>query len=304
VRSCDTPVGLVILTLALLPLTAGCSANDTRAGAERSSPETTTAAAPNGVLATTLVAELDRRELSPEPIGGGGASVPIGIFLGVRGSGGGDAAVQDAERLVRAAILNANAILAQCELSLSVEAAQLVRLPSQLMRFDGNDEASFGGHPPVGTADPALFNYLQGERLADDARELFAYGARHTSPNSIAVFTVGELVYYASQEITEASGLSFPPNVFHHEDDYPLRNSVVLAPHYLPEQPLPARISATTLAHELGHMLLNTGLHAADRRNLMGEARGTLLTAGQCDRMRENRARLYGAERIVDPGPP
>ena len=205
---------------------------------------------------------------------------------------------------MRAAIFGATAILAQCDLYLRVEAAQLVRLPNRLMRFDGNDERSFGGHPPAGTVDPALFNYLQDERLTNDARELFTYGKRYTSPNSIAVFTVGDVVYYASQQIAEASGLSFPPNVFHHANDYPLRNSVVLVPDYLPGQPLPARLSSMTLAHELGHMLLNSALHVADRLNLMGEGGGTLLTAQQCSRMRENRARFYGNQQIADPGQP
>lgn len=113
-----------------------------------------------------------------------------------------------------------------------------------------------------------------------------------------------DLVYYASQQIAEASGLSFPPNAFHDEADYPLRNSVVLVPDYLPGAPLPVRLSATTLAHELGHMLLNSGLHVAGRLNLMGEGGGTGLTAEQWGRMRENLTRLYGDQQIADPGRP
>ena len=231
--------------------------------------------------------------------------VDIGVFIAVRGSRSRTQwSEADAVDLIRNLMMGAGTILAQCAVHLRLEAAQVITLPNRLLRFQANDASSWGGHPPAGTPNPALFNYQQNDRLTDDARELFAYGKQFTSPNAIAVFTVGTVVYYAAQEPAPAGGVSFPPTIFHHESDYPLRNSVVLVPKYAPREPLPALVSSRDLAHELGHMLLNSGQHVADPSNLMGEGAGNLLPAEQCERMRENRERLYGDREIADPGPP
>ena len=61
------------------------------------------------------------------------------------------------------------------------------------------------------------------------------------------------------------------------------------------------------MAHELGHMLLNTGLHNdVDPSNLMNGFGATWvdLTDEQCARMRYVRGWLYGDEQVYDPGPP
>ena len=73
---------------------------------------------------------------------------------------------------------------------------------------------------------------------------------------------------------------------------------------WLDRQLLLGRIRPDALAHELAHMLLNSGQHVADPGNLMGEGDGTLLTGEQCERMRENNELLFGVEEIADPGPP
>ena len=251
-----------------------------------------------------LMAELDPETASVGPPAKGATLIDVGFFIALRDTPDKEPPVADAGRLLRELVAGADSILAPCNLSLWAEAAQLVLLPNRLLRFQANDEASFGGHPPPGTENPELFTYLRNERLTEDARELFAYARRHTSPNTIAVVTVGSVVYFAAQELTPAGGVSFPPNAFHHADDYPLRNAVILVPNYLPRQLLPARIGPDTLAHELAHMLLNSGEHVADPGNLMGEGRGSVLTDGQCERMRANNERLFGIAEIADPGPP
>ena len=288
----------VAIAMIILAACASEDADGDRAGASTEAPTATA-----GAGSVTLVAELDPSVLSIGPPTGA-TPVEIGLFIALRGTGAEEPPAADAGQLLRELIEGADSILAQCDLYLRAEAAQIIILPNRLLRFQANDESSFGGHPPPGTENPALFTYRQNERLTDDARELFAYGKRHTSPNTIGVFTVGTVVYFAAQELTPAGGVSFPPNAFHHEDDYPLRNSVVLVPDYLPRQLLPARIRPDALAHELAHMLLNSGEHVADPSNLMGEGGGTLLTDAQCERMRENNELLFGAAELADPGPP
>ena len=119
-------------------------------------------------------------------------------------------------------------ILAPCKMHLELEAAQVVTLPKRLLRIQGNGRGSSGGHPPPGTKDPELLVYQENERLTEDTRDLFGYGKRHTSPNTIAVFTVEHITYFIGQHLTAAGGLSFAPNVYHDDQDYPLRNSVLL----------------------------------------------------------------------------
>ena len=77
----------------------------------------------------------------------------------------------DAIEEINEVLAATDSILAQCELTLAVETAQVVVLPSDLLDFQGNEPGSFGGHPPPGTPNPRLFNYNQDERLTSDARE-------------------------------------------------------------------------------------------------------------------------------------
>ena len=287
-------IGLILL--------AACASDD--ADGDRADAPTEAPTATGGADRVALVAELDPSVLSIGPPIEGATPVEVGFFIALRSTGAEEPPVADAGQLLRELIEGADRILAQCDLSLRAEAAQIIVLPNRLVRFQANDESSFGGHPPPGTENPELFTYRRNERLTDDARELFAYGKRHTSPNTIGVFTVGTVVYFAAQELTPAGGVSFPPNAFHHEDDYPLRNALVLVPDYLPRQLLPARIRPDALAHELAHMLLNSGEHVTVASNLMGEGGGTLLTNAQCERMRENNELLFGVAEIADPGPP
>ena len=236
----------------------------------------------------------------------GSKSVNIGIFLTVRDdTAAHDWSETDAAERIQYLIAGANVILAQCKLHLALETAQVVALPERLLRVQGNEVGSWGGHPPNGTENVELFNYRQNERLTADTRELFAYGKQNGSPNAIALFTVEHITYYAEQQLTGADSLSFPPNVYHHSDDYPLRNSVLLVED-IPPGSLPTVDEFTMygLSHEIGHMLLNSGDHKRDRQNLMASLGGVTLTAEQCERMHHNLDWLYGNEAVPDPGPP
>ena len=211
-----------------------------------------------------------------------------------------DAAIMAMRRIVN----DTNSILVQCAMHVEVETAQVVALPARLLDLDGNAPNSFGGHPPPGTPNPDLFDYQQNERLTAESLELFRFGKEHSSKNSIAVFTVSHVVYYSNQELEEPGpgGLSNPPNIYHHPDDYPYRNSVLLVPEYGACGELPGLPDFRTLAHELGHMLLNSGGHSTEFRNLMND--GTRLTSAQCTRMADVLTTLYGEAEVPDPGPP
>lgn len=212
-----------------------------------------------------------------------------------------------ARRLVE----DTNRILAQCALHLAMEAVQVIAVPPHLTSVAGNERGSWGGHPPHDVGDPDSFTYQENERLTSDTRELFEYGKRFTSRNAIAVFVVTEIEYYIGEQRTPAGGLSFAPVAYHHVDDYPLRNSVLVKPIGRDPTGLPYS-SGYVVAHELGHMLLNTGDHTApgavsaieEFGNLMLGGTAAQLTGEQCDRMRANRERLFGDEAVPDPGPP
>ena len=194
-------------------------------------------------------------------------------------------------------------VFAQCNMHLEVEAVQVIALPARLLDFQGNEEGSFGGHPPPGTPNPDLFDYNQNERLTAEARELFGYGKQHSSKNAISIFTVENIIYYSNQMLSPAGGLSNPPNVYHHADDYPHRNSVLVVPERNVCGGLPqATVVSATLGQELGHMLLNTGGHVTERFNLMND--GTTINPDQCALMAENLTRLFGDAEVPDPGPP
>lgn len=196
-----------------------------------------------------------------------------------------------------------NTIFAPCQLHLEVEAVHVVALPSRLLTdLQGNESTSFGGHPPPGTPNPDLFDYQQNERLTAESLELFRYGKRFSSNNAISVFSVEGIIYYSNQMLSVPGGLSNPPNVYHHPDDFPYRNSVLLVPSYGGCGGIPGPMSAAAMGQELGHMLLNTGGHTTIERNLMNN--GTNVTPEQCQRMNENLTRLFGDVEVPDPGPP
>lgn len=225
-------------------------------------------------------------ELEPPDPPTGSVPVAAGLFMSVSQIGQAEA-IERARQL----IVETNEILDQCDMHLVMEAAQVIALPSHLLTVQGNEVGSWGGHPPDSVGDPDLFMYYENERLTNETRELFAYGKRYTSQNAISIFIVDGIEYYIGAERVGAGGLSFAPVIHHHPDDYPLRNSV-----------LATGTAGQIIAHELGHMLLNTGDHWGEGFNLM--LGGTELTSDQCDRMRENRGRLFGDDAVPDPGPP
>ncbi len=250
----------------------------------------------------TLVAEIAVGDLALAPPPAGSTPIRVGLFYTIAPQPSNGWTNADAIARFRKIVVDTNDIFVQCDMHLEVEAAQVVALPARLLDLQGNEEGSFGGHPPPGTPDPDLFDYQQNERLTAESRELFAYGKLHTSKNAISAFTVSHIVYYSNQQLSEAGGLSNPPNIYHHVDDYPYRNSVILVPTYGACGALPGEVDRRTFAHELGHMLLNSGGHSTEFRNLMND--GTRLSTAQCTAMRANLDRLYGTAELPDPGPP
>lgn len=246
--------------------------------------------------------DLDVADLALPAPPDGSVPVRVSLFYTVAPQDPGTWTREDVAGRMRQIVVSTDAILAQCNMHVDVEIAQVIALPARLLDIQGNEEGSFGGHPPEGTPDPDLFDYQQNERLTAESRELFEYGKRYSSKNTIDAYTVDHIVYYANQMLDEAGGLSYPPNIYHHADDYPFRNSVLLVPEYGACGDLPGVPGARTLAHEIGHMLLNTGGHDGAFNNLM--VNGTILTAAQCDTMAANLAALFGDAEVPDPGPP
>lgn len=262
-------------------------------------PEPVPGAPDQAVPVIELLVDVAALELPSAPL----TSVPVavGLFMTVRKSVP-QPPIAPAVVAARARRLieDTNEILAPCGLHLAVEATQVIAVQGHLIPVQGNIRGSWGGHPPDSLGDPDYFMYHQNERLTGDAVELFGYGKRHTMPNAIAVFVVDDIEYYIGDQRTPAGGLSFPPVAFHHADDYPLRNSVLVAATGRDLGGLPLA-SGRVAAHELGHMLLNTGAHVGIGNLMVG---GTLLTAEQCDRMHANRQWLFGDGAVPDPGPP
>lgn len=252
-----------------------------------------------------LVIELSVDELAIEPPPSGSRPIRVALFSSVAPQPQQPLTAWTREQAIErwaTLVRDTNAIFAQCNMHLEVEAVQVIALPARLLELQGNEEGSFGGHPPPGTENPDLFDYQQNERLTADAMELFRYGKQFSSKNAISVFTVREIIYYSNQMLSAAGGLSNPPNIYHHPDDYPYRNSVLVVPQYGVCGSLHGRMAAATLGQEIGHMLLNTGGHVTLRNNLMND--GTLLTPEQCQLMDENLTRLFGDAEVPDPGPP
>ncbi len=249
-----------------------------------------------------LVLALDIAELGIPAPPAGSMPVRVGLFYAVAPQESTDWTRAEAAQNMAQIVAWTDPILAQCQMHVEVETAQVVAIPARLLDHQGNEEGSFGGHPPPGTPNPDLFDYDQNERLTADSLELFTYGKLHTSKNAIAAFTVQNIVYYSNQQLSAAGGLSYPPNIYHHVDDYPYRNSVLLVPAYGACGDLPGLPSPGALPQEIGHMLLNTGGHIDTPGNLMNN--GSDLTTEQCDIMRANLTDLFGGAEVPDPGPP
>ncbi|MBW3661324.1 MAG: hypothetical protein KY397_06800 [Gemmatimonadetes bacterium] len=253
---------------------------------------------PTGVEsdAPRVVLSLAPAELALPAPPAGSEAVRIGFYLTT--PHGAEIARADAAAAIGSTVAGASEILGACGLHLAVEGAGVVSVPGRLLTVDGNERGSWGGHPPDSVGDADAFMHEQDERLTAEARELFGSVRAGLPDNAIAAFVVRGIEFWIGEEQEPAAGLSFAPVIYHAEADYPLRNSVLLRS----TAPLPGGSVRRLLAHELGHMLLNTGTHTGDEDNLMQS--GESLTAEQCAVMGENLARLYGEERVVDPGLP
>lgn len=102
----------------------------------------------------------------------GSTAIDVGIFYTVSPHEGTYSAEDLASR-VRGIAMATNSSVAQCEMHVEVEAAHIVAIPARLLDIQGNEQGSFGGHPPEGTPNPDLFDYEQHERLTAESLELF-----------------------------------------------------------------------------------------------------------------------------------
>ena len=228
----------------------------------------------------------------------GSSTLDVGLFITTRPEAG-DWAVADAERLAREGLEEAAAILGACDLGLHVIAAEVTSAPPELLDVEGNAVGAWGGLAPEHEADPDMFNYGLNEQLATEPRALFEHARAYLPSGAVAIVIVDSITYWAGGEERGAGGLSFPPVVYHHEDDHPTRNGVLIAASYGAPGELPGRINGITVAHELGHMLLDTAQHTGPEDGLMQA--GTALTEKQCAAMREAAAGIYGDAPVADP---
>jgi hypothetical protein len=247
--------------------------------------------------AATTDAPALRCELTASPLGAGDRRLGIGVFVGTTAEAG-NWTPQDAEELVRDALAETSDVLAGCGLWLDVETSQVTTLPASLFAFEGNAEGAWGGLAPEGE-DPDAFNYALDERLSEEPLALFGYARASLSPGTIAIVVVDQIDFHAAGELRSVGGLSFPPVVYHHEDDHPTRNAVAVAATYNVLGGLPQRINGLTIAHELGHMLLDTAQHEGPDGNFMRA--GNQVTAAQCDSMRLAAETTFGAMPLADP---
>lgn len=135
----------------------------------RPSPTRTTeglaTAEPESIDGPRLVLGLDPANLGLPDAEAESTPINIGLFLSVRTVPDNPSRLEaDVAAAVRDLVGGANAILAQCQMHLNLEAAQVIALPERLLRLPGNQAGSWGGHPPPGTENPELFNYEQNER--------------------------------------------------------------------------------------------------------------------------------------------
>lgn len=250
---------------------------------------------------SALLARFDAAELPAPPPG----TEPIDVRLAVATAWpDGSPPFDRAEALgwLTGVVDEADEALAPCGLALAAD-ARVFAVPAARLVVEGNSPGSWGGSAPAGV-DADAFNYALDERVPADVAALFAIARDGARDGTIAVLFVDDLFYSTGGERRRAGGLAYPPVVYHDARDFPARNTVLVASGYVACGALPSAPAPRVVAHELGHMLIDTAVHASDPFELMSEALGELVTAEQCARMREGLETLYGEPAVLDPGPP
>mgnify|MGYP001552371548 CR=1 FL=1 len=191
------------------------------------------------------------------------------------------------------------AVFAQCEVDVEVQRVQLAAAPSLIVQ--ANAAGSAGGIAPPGV-DAAKFNYEAGERLTPEVKKLFEFSRAGLRENVISIVVLDRIDTFVAGEKSVAGALSFPPLAYHHTQDFPARNGVLLGAAYIGCGGLPSLPAPRVVAHELGHMVLNGAQHDDDANNLMSKVAGPTLRPEQCALLRENLTRISGAHPLIDPG--
>lgn len=246
------------------------------------------------------IASVHLNEAPARPISA--TDVPVAVTITTAWAQGSPAR-RDFDAWVEEASTGIERVFAQCGLRPNLLRAELARVPSRLLHVTANTPESWAGLAPAGK-NSERFNYDLHERLTPEVRELFSYARRGLPDRALVVVVADQIDYFAAKQATRAGGLSFPPNVYHHADDFPLRNGVLLSGTYVGCGSLPKAPMTRVIAHELGHMLLNQAHHEEDPRNLMGTVSGPELRPEQCAKIRANLQTLYGEKPFADPGPP
>jgi hypothetical protein len=240
-----------------------------------------------------------RRELRADPRPEG-LRVALALLLPHAAS---PTTVLEAEPFLGEVLAATRGALSVCQLGVSLERSEVWSAPPASLDLTVTRPSSWAGLSPAGEPDPDGFNHAQGDRLPDELAALLGTVRGDLDAGVVLVVVAREVAYFTNGTRKTAGGASLPPVIFHHPDDFPLRNAVFAATTRPGCDALPVPPTPRLIAHELGHMLLDTGTHDSDPDNLMHDLRGPSLRPEQCARMRENVHRLFGPAPLLDPGP-
>lgn len=170
-------------------------------------------------------------------------------------------------------------VLSQCGVELDVVRAELVAVPS-------SDLIVTASEPSEGA----------GERLTPQVKRLLLFARRGLPDDTLAVVAVDQINYSVDQRPSVAGGLSFPSLAYTHPDDFPAHLGVLVGTAYGQCGQVPEPPAERTVAHELGHMLLNLPEHDDGAANLMSRMLGPELRAEQCQGIRDQLERQLASK--------
>ena len=211
--------------------------------------------------------------------------------------------IRSARGFVEQIAQNTRTALSPCGLSFRTVRAEVWSVRPDALDLEVTRPTSWAGAAPPGEKDADAFNHAQNDQLPLPLAELIDRLRADLEPGVLSVVVAREVAYWSNGVRHTAGGASLPPLVFHQAEDFPERNTVFAATIRSGCEDLPVPPTPRLVAHELGHMLLDTAQHDLDPQNLMHDLRGPVLRPEQCAKMAVNVPRLYGAAPLVDPGP-